>query len=55
MTSLERRREARYQRRKAAREEKKWKHCAENDRLENIARYRSLYRANHRFGTVSVF
>ena len=48
MTSLERRREARYQRRKAAREEKKWKRCAENDRLENIARYRSLYRANQR-------
>lgn len=48
MTSLERRREARYKRRKAAREEKKWKRYAENDRLENIARYKSLYRGNQK-------
>ena len=48
MTSLERRREARYQRRKTAREEKKWKRYAENDRLENIVRYKSLYRGNQK-------
>lgn len=46
MTSLERRREGRYQRRKAARERKKLERYAENDRFENIARYRSLYNAN---------
>ena len=45
MTSLERRREGRYQRRKAAREEKKWSKYAENDDFSNISRYRSLYRA----------
>lgn len=48
MTSLERRREARYQRRKAAREKKKWERYAENDRMENIARYKSLYRGNQK-------
>lgn len=46
MTSLERRREGRYQRRKAAREEKKRSKYAENDRFENIASYKSLYQAN---------
>ena len=46
MTSLERRREGRYQHRKAARERKKLERYAENDRFENIARYRSLYNAN---------
>ncbi len=46
MTSLERRREGRYQRRRAAREAKKWKRYAENDRFENISKYRSLYQAN---------
>ncbi len=48
MTSLERRREARYQRRKAAREKKKWERYAENDRMENIVRYKSLYRGNQK-------
>lgn len=46
MTSLERRRERRYQRRKAARERKKLERYAANDRFENIARYRPLYNAN---------
>lgn len=46
MTSLERRREGRYQRRKAAREEKKRQRYGENDRYENIITYRSLYQAN---------
>ena len=48
MTSLERRREARYQRRKAAREQKKQVRYGECDRLENIASYKSLYRANRK-------
>lgn len=48
MTALERRREARYQRRKAARERKKRERYARCDRLENIARYSSLYKANTR-------
>ena len=46
VTSLERRRERRYQRRKAARERKKLERYAANDRFENIARYRPLYNAN---------
>lgn len=46
MTSLERRREGRYQRRKAARERKKRERYGACDRFENIASYRSLYRAN---------
>lgn len=46
MTSLERRREGRYQRRKAARERKRLEGYAGNDSFENIARYRSLYHAN---------
>lgn len=46
MTSLERRREGRYQRRKAARERKKLARYAKNDRFENIANYKPLYRAN---------
>ena len=45
MTSLERRREARYQRRRAAREEKKRRSCAEYDDFENIVSFRSLYNA----------
>ena len=48
MTSLERRKEARYQRRKAAREQKKQVRYGECDRLENIASYKSLYRANRK-------
>lgn len=48
MTSLERRREARYQRRKAAREQKKQVRYGECDQLENIASYKSLYRANRK-------
>ena len=46
MTSLERRREKRYQRRKALRDAKKRRLYAENDRYENIISYRSLYNAN---------
>jgi len=46
MTSLERRHEARYQRRKAARDKKKQMRYAENDCYENIISYRSLYNAN---------
>lgn len=46
MTSLERRREGRYQRRKAARERKRLERYAGCDRLENIARYSSLYQGN---------
>ena len=46
MTSLERRRESRYQRRKAARDAKKKERCAEYDDFHNITCYRSLYRAN---------
>lgn len=48
MTSLERRREGRYQRRKAAREAKRNERYAENDKFQNISRYRSLYRANQK-------
>ena len=48
MTSLERRREARYQRRKAAREQQKQAQYGECDRLENIASYKSLYLANRK-------
>ena len=48
MTSLERRKEARYQRRKAAREQKKQVRYGECDRMENIASYKSLYRANRK-------
>lgn len=46
MTSLERRHEKRYQRRKAYRAEKKRKKYAANDQYENIISYRSLYNAN---------
>ncbi len=46
MTSLERRREGRYKRRKAARDARKNERCAEYDDFHNITRYRSLYRAN---------
>jgi len=46
MTSLERRREARYQRRKAARERKKTEKYASNDEFANICSYKSLYLAN---------
>lgn len=46
MTSLERRREARYQRRKAARKQKKAELYAENDKFSNISSYKSLYAAN---------
>lgn len=46
MTSLERRREGRYQRRKAARERKKQERYGACDRFESVASYRSLYRAN---------
>lgn len=48
MTSLERRREGRYQRRKAAREQKKLERYAENDRFEHICEYRALYQANRK-------
>lgn len=48
MTSLERRREGRYQRRKAAREAKRNERYAENDKFQNISRYRSLYHANRK-------
>lgn len=48
MTSLEQRREARYRRRKAAREKKKQDRYGERDRLENIASYRSLCGANRK-------
>ena len=46
MTSIDRRREARYQRRKAARAAKKAKRYSECDNFKNISRYRSLFRAN---------
>lgn len=46
MTSLERRHEKRYQRRKAYRAEKKRRKYAEYDRYENIISYRALYNAN---------
>lgn len=46
MTSLERRRERRYQRRKAAREETRRRNYAKYDRFENVASYNALYRAN---------
>ncbi len=46
MTSLERRREGRYQRRKAARECKKQQRYARYDNFERITSYRSLYYAN---------
>lgn len=48
MTSLERRREARYQRRKTARELKKRRQYAGFDQFENIASYKSLYKANNK-------
>lgn len=48
MTSLERRREARYQRRKAARERKKQARYGECDRLESIASYKALHQANRK-------
>lgn len=46
MTSLERRREGRYLRRKAAREARKRARCAGYDDFRNITRYRSLFAAN---------
>ncbi len=46
MTSLERRREGRYQRKKAVREAKKSKRYAEYNNFHNITCYRSLYQAN---------
>lgn len=46
MTSLERRREARYQRRKAKREEKKKRHYASYDDYKNIYSYSALFYAN---------
>ena len=46
MTALERRREGRYQRRKAARDAKKNEQCAKYGDFHNITRYSSLYRAN---------
>lgn len=48
MTSLEQRRERRYQRRKAARLAKKRQKYGVNDSFETIASYRSLYDANRR-------
>ena len=48
MTSLERRREARYQRRKAARIQKHREKYAKFDDFERIASYHSLYLANKR-------
>lgn len=46
MTSTERRREGRYQRRKAARERKRLERCGAYDRFENVTSYRSLNHAN---------
>lgn len=46
MTSLEWRREKRYQRRKAARDAKKRAACAWHDCYENIISYNALYNAN---------
>lgn len=46
MTSLERRRETRYQRRKAKRIEKKQARCAKYDDYERIISYHSLFQAN---------
>ena len=46
MTSLERRHEKRYQRRKAMRDAKKQQRYTANDHYENIISYRSLYNAN---------
>lgn len=48
MTSLERRREARYQRRKSAREIKKQQRYSECDKYENIISYKSLHKANNK-------
>lgn len=48
LTSLEKRKEARYQRRKAAREKKKQARYCENDDFNNIIRYQSLCRANRK-------
>ncbi len=46
MTSLERRHEGRYQRRKAVRDARRNERCAEYNNFHNIMCYRSLYRAN---------
>lgn len=46
MTSLERRREARYQRRKAKREKKRQERLAEYDSFDNVIAFANLYRAN---------
>ena len=48
MTSLERRHEVRYQRRKAAREAKKKELYSQYDVLENISSFNSLFKANKR-------
>lgn len=48
MTSLERRKEARYQRRKAARDQKKTTRYAQYDDYCNIIQYKSLHKANLR-------
>lgn len=48
MTSSERRREVRYQRRKATRLAKKQARYGKNDCFENITSYRSLYHANRK-------
>lgn len=48
MTSLERRREGRYQRRKAAREEKKRARYARCDDFSSITSYRALFAANRK-------
>lgn len=46
MTSLERRREKRYQRRKARREQRKAERCARYDNFRHIISYNALFRAN---------
>jgi len=46
MTSLERRREKRYQRRKARRERRKAERCAQYDNFQRIVSYNALKRAN---------
>lgn len=46
MTSLERRREARYHRRKAAREKKKQEKYGDCDKFQNVIRFKSLHKSN---------
>lgn len=48
MTSLERRRESRYRRRKAERAYRKAIRYANNDNFENVTSYKALYRANQK-------